>query len=133
MRFTAALWIFIITWVLNFSVSAQEKAPDANLLEALLNPGDMFVYDDHRSRDPFSPLVTPSGAIITQDKDLVVTDMILEGIMTEGGGKNIAIINGRIVGKNDTIGTFVVIRIEKDIVILQKGQKIYSLKLKKEE
>lgn len=120
-------------WGLPLQAVAEDAPVGGPLLGALLNPDEAFIYDDHGNRNPFSPLVTANGSIVTLEKDLLITDMILEGIMTEGGGNNIAIINGRILGENDLIGAFEITDISKNTVILQKGQKIYTLKLKKEE
>jgi hypothetical protein len=92
-----------------------------------------FVYHDHGKRDPFWALVNSSGALINYDKDLLASDMSLEGILIEPDGNNIAIINGTIVKANDNIGVFVVKKIENNIVTLQRGQEKVILKLKKEE
>ena len=128
-------FVFLLGFLsFSFSIAAEDKAAGGGeLLGALLNPDEAFVYNDHGNRNPFSPLVTASGSIVTLEKDLLISDMILEGIMTEGAGNNIAIINGRILGENDLIGAFEITEIAKDTVVLQKGQQIYTLKLKKEE
>ncbi len=94
---------------------------------------ESFVYDDHDKRDPFWRLVSPSGAILSLDNDLQITDMVLEGIIQDPGGNNLAIINSVVVGPNDKIGLFVVSEVGKDKVFLVKGQESYVLKLKKEE
>ena len=39
-----------------------------------------FVYDDHGKRDPFAPLVSSAGMVVTYDEDLAVNDLVLEGI-----------------------------------------------------
>ncbi len=106
----------------------KAKADDKDAEQA-----EVFVYEDHGRRDPFWPLVTPSGSIITHEQDLTIADLILEGIMTENDKNNIAIINGRILNKEDAIGSFVIKDITNDTVILQKGKKIFTLKLKKED
>jgi len=94
---------------------------------------EVFIYDDKGQRDPFWPLVTPSGAIITHEKDLTASDLVLEGILVENDGNNAVIINGRILNVDDAIGPFVIIRIAADYVMLQKGKQVFTLKLKKEE
>ena len=43
-------------------------------------------YDDHGMRDPFWPLVSSSGTIINYGQDVSVSDMILEGIVSNGQG-----------------------------------------------
>ena len=92
-----------------------------------------FVYDDHGKRDPFWKLVSPSGAIVTYETDLLFSDISLEGIIYDPSGKSLAIINGAILKPNDRIGPFLVSKIENKKVILLKGQESFTLYLKKEE
>ena len=92
-----------------------------------------FVYDDHGKHDPFWSLVTPAGVIINYDSDILISDMLLEGIIAGADGKNLAIINNTIVKPNDQVGLFVIEKIELDKVLLRKGQESFSLKIKKEE
>lgn len=92
-----------------------------------------FTYDDKGKRDPLWPLVSPSGNIISYGSDFMVSDLVLEGIMSGGGDSGIAMINGKIVGVNDKIGQFVVVQIQKDAVVLKKGEQTYTLRLKKED
>lgn len=92
------------------------------------------VYDDHGRRDPFWSLVDAQGIIINYDKkDLAITDLLLEGIMMGHAGDNLAIVNGNIVRTGDTIGAFVVERIDFNAVFLKRGPERFSLRLKKEE
>ena len=105
---------------------------------AFLSPGgyaaeQLFEYNDHGRRDPFWRLVSPSGAILSYDKDISVSDMILEGIIYEPDGMALAIINGEIVKKNDSIGLYVISEIEQSRVILNRGQERFVLTMKKEE
>ena len=92
-----------------------------------------FVYDDHGKRDPFWTLVTPAGVIINYDSDILISDMVLEGIIAGADGKNLAIINNTIVKPNDQVGLFVIEKIGLDKVLLRKGQESFALKIKKEE
>src|SRR5689334_17369810 len=84
-----------------------------------------LVYDDHGKRDPFLRLVSPSGAVLSFDNDLQITDMVLEGIIQDPNGNNLAIINSVVVGPNDKVGLFVVSEVGKDRVVLVKGQESY--------
>ena len=106
----------------NSKVSAQQQPPPQN-----------FVYDDHGKRDPFWSLVTPAGVIINYDGDILISDLVLEGIIAGADGKNLAIINNTIVKPNDQVGLFVIEKIELDKVLLRKGQESFALKIKKEE
>jgi len=92
-----------------------------------------YRYDDHGRRDPFWRLVTGTGTIVSFEQDIISSDLVLEGIMTGEGGKNVAIINGMIVESLDRIGMFVVQDIQPDAVILRKGLENVTLKIKKEE
>ena len=91
-----------------------------------------FIYDPHGARDPFLPLVTPSGAIITYETEFAVSEMALEGIVSDGKGR-VAIINGNIVEQGKMIGFYTVQSIDVDRVILLKDGKTSVLQLKKEE
>ncbi|MDE2027118.1 MAG: hypothetical protein KGK03_00785 [Candidatus Omnitrophica bacterium] len=89
-----------------------------------------FVYDDHGKRDPFVPLVSSAGMIVTYDEDLAVNDLVLEGIVTDPSGDNMAIVNGKIVKANDTIGPYHVEKIAFDHVEFLKGTEKFILKIK---
>ena len=116
MRFFLTLAIFI---VLVHSAMAQGADP--------------FVYDDGGRRDPFWPLVNSNGAILNYESEFLITDLALEGIMAGTDGGNMAIINGRVLRANDSIGQFVVGDIAEDSIILRKGKQKFELKLKKGE
>jgi hypothetical protein len=90
-----------------------------------------FVYDDHGKRDPFVPLVSSSGMVVTYDEDLSVTDLVLEGIVSDASGNNAAIVNGKVVKAHDVIGPYVVDIIAKDHVEFLKGSERFILKLKR--
>lgn len=94
---------------------------------------ETFRYDDHGKRDPLWKLVSPNGTIINYNKELLITDMVLEGIVAEGSGGNIAIINGTIVKVNDKIGMFVITHIYIHKVVLIYDNKKYTLKLQRED
>ena len=115
--------IFIITitamfMVLNIAIAEEQKT---------------FVYEDNNKRDPFWPLVSPGGVILNYDKEFRISDLALEGIMAGEDGLNYAIINGRVLKREDTIGQFTVDRIDDNRIILKKGKQKIELKLKKEE
>ena len=93
---------------------------------------DGFVYDDKGRRDPFWKLISSTGAIVNYETDLMITDLELQGIMSGAAG-NIAMINGKVVRKNDKVGQFVIQDITDDWVLLKKDQQVFKLRLKKEE
>ena len=92
-----------------------------------------FVYKDEGKRDPLWPLVGSTGNVITYDSDFMIADLVLEGVMSDGGNSGIAMINGKILGINDKIGQFVIVQINTNEVVLQKGDQRFTLRLKKEE
>lgn len=118
---------FAIGGVSLFSVTMLE-AQEINEESA-----EVFVYDDHGKRDPLWPLVNSSGIIVNYEKEVLVSDLILEGIIGGADGENMAIINGRVIQAPDKIGEFHVQEITEHAVILYKDEQRFELKLKKEE
>ncbi|MFA5088992.1 MAG: hypothetical protein WC552_08185 [Candidatus Omnitrophota bacterium] len=114
--------ILVIILLLGPTLVAAEEGPGA------------FVYAEHNKRDPFWPLVTPSGAIATYEDDLAASDMILEGIIAGNErGDNLAIINGTIIKPGDKFGAYKISEITQNSVILIKGTERSVLQLKKED
>ena len=93
--------------------------------------GRAFVYDDHGRRDPFVPQVSATGTVITYEADLTAGDMVLEGIVADAQGNNVAVINGRIIKQGDMIGPFAVAAVRLDDVELVKDGQRFTVKLKK--
>ena len=91
------------------------------------------MYDDHGKRDPFVPLVSSAGMVVTYDEDLSVNDLILEGIVTGASGDNAAIVNGKVVKPHDQIGPYVVETIAVDHVEFLKGTERFILRIKRTE
>ena len=92
----------------------------------------VFLYDDHSKRDPFWGLVSSSGIILNYETEYLITDLNLEGIMA-GHNENLAIINGRVVKKNDNIGQFIVEDIGLESVMLTKGVQKFELRIQRED
>jgi len=103
-----------------YSQEAVKPEPDSN-----------FSYDDHSKRDPLVPLVTSSGEIVNFSSELLISDLYLEGIMFAKDENSIAIINGKLLKVNDSIGSFILKKITKYYVILSKGGKKIRLNLKR--
>ena len=87
-------------------------------------------YEDNGRRDPFWPLISASGTIINYGEDITPEDMVLEGIVSDGGTQYTAIINGNIVKPGDAVGAFTVDRIEPKKVYFVKGSETFELNLK---
>ena len=93
---------------------------------------ESFVYDDHGKRDPFVPLVSSAGIVVTYDEDMAVNDLVLEGIVADTtGNDSVAIVNGRVVKAHDQIGPYIVDRVAVDHVEFLKGNERFILRLKK--
>lgn len=118
--FASIVWIMFL--IMGTAV-AQEERPSQ----------EPFVYDDHGRRDPLWPLVNPNGTILNYESEFLITDLALEGIMAGTDGENLAIINGRVLREQDTIGQFSIERIGEDSIVLKKGRQKFELKLKKGE
>jgi len=93
-------------------------------------PSGAQAYDEQDKRDPFWPLISASGTIINYGEDISPSDMVLEGIMSDGADKYIAIINGNIVKPGDAVGTFTIERIEPKTVFFIKGSETFEINLK---
>jgi len=101
-----------------------------------MSSGSVFEYDSRGQRDPFVPLTIqeeqksrPSSLEEMVDAEY----LILEGIAISPSGRNIAILNGRIVKERDVVGAIQIKKISKKIVELSINGKNYSLSLQKEE
>ncbi len=92
-----------------------------------------FQYNDHNRRDPFWRLVLPDGTVLSYDTDLMISDMVLEGVIFDPNGKSLAIINGKVLKVGDRLGLFTLTEIHRGYVILTKANKRYVLQMKKEE
>jgi hypothetical protein len=90
-----------------------------------------FVYNEHGKRDPFGPLISPSGTLISYDSDITATDLNLEGILLDAKGNNLAIINGKILKVSDKVGAYTVDVISNDHVDIVKGEERLTVKIKK--
>jgi hypothetical protein len=89
------------------------------------------LYNGQGKRDPFIPLITPSGYLVNLETDKNAS-LHLEGIMFDPKGDSIAIINGELVRAGESIGDAVCVSIEPTkITVLQNNQKI-DIELRRE-
>ena len=88
--------------------------------------GKPYPFND-RDRDPFFPLVSGSGYILIP-RELDITELTLKGIIYSQGN-SLAIINEEMLKEGDTVGEYVVLKIEEKKVFLKKGNKEFTLKL----
>ena len=90
-----------------------------------------FVYQDNGKKDPLGPLVAPNGVLISYDMEITSSDIVLEGVVTDAQGNNLAILNGKIVKKGDKVLSYDVGDISVNEVDLIKGQEHLKIKIKK--
>ncbi|MFH1856299.1 MAG: hypothetical protein ABH836_03590 [Candidatus Omnitrophota bacterium] len=95
---------------------------------------DTFNYDPKETRDPFLPLIDSEGKFLIPLKQVTsVSDIKLEGIVWDTGGKSLAIINGDMVQEGDLIGGNKIEKIFPDRVIILVDEKETVLYLLEEE
>lgn len=94
---------------------------------------EKFVYDAQNKRDPFIPLVTNEGFLISLESEKEFEDITLEGIIYDEKGTSYAIINSNIVKAGDNIGAITIMEIRKDKVLILKEGQILAIELAKEE
>ena len=94
---------------------------------------EIFKYEARFRRDPFTPLVTSDGRLISLGRSQSDTGLVLEGIIFEDGGISYALINGAVVKRGESIGEYVVLEIRKDEVSLLKDGQIIKIEINKEE
>jgi len=90
-------------------------------------------YDSAKKRDPFIPYVADDGQLINIHEEGEDININLEGIFYDKDGQSMAIINGEILKKNDTIGNIKIVEIKRGSIVYSKNGEIYTLSAKKEE
>lgn len=97
--------------------------------------GAGFGYESGGKRDPFIPLIGRERASRPSSLEEVtlIEDVLLEGIAIGPQGKNIAILNGKMVKEKDEFGLIRIKRISMKTVELSIGGKDYTLSLQDEE
>ncbi|PIQ87246.1 MAG: hypothetical protein COV74_01620 [Candidatus Omnitrophica bacterium CG11_big_fil_rev_8_21_14_0_20_45_26] len=93
---------------------------------------DDFRYDSHGKRDPF---MEPSmrTAVVKQETGSI-TNLRLEGVVIDPGGRSVAIVNGEMVGAGDQIGNQIVVKkITNHGVEFENNGKVFTIPLITEE
>lgn len=102
-----------------------------SLLEAS-DKDQKYNYTPHGRRDPFIPLVSPSGYLLEVERD-EDSALSLEGIMYDPKGDSMAIINGELVRVGEAVGGAVLTRIEPTRVVVIKDNQTLEIELRREE
>ncbi len=92
-----------------------------------------FIYKINNPREPFMPLVSADGTVVNLEPQSDISDIHLEGIIFDPGGKSYAVINGNVIAENDSVGNFKLKEIKKDKIILQNGENTHIIELIKED
>ena len=82
-------------------------------------------------RDPFSPLISKSGALLIP-REVDLGGLVVRGIIYSKESP-VAIINDEVVERGQNLGDYLVLEIEEKRVILKKGDQEFILKLEEEE
>ncbi len=90
-----------------------------------------FIYNEKGKKDPFVPIVAANGTLISPDVVKPVTIIVLEGVITDSDGNNLAILNGKVVKVGDLISSYTVASISFNQVELVKGDEHLVIKIKK--
>jgi hypothetical protein len=91
-----------------------------------------FTYDAKGKRNPFIPLITSDGRLLKLDKEEVVGDLAVEGIIFDKKGRSYAIANGQVVGIGDSVAGYEVLKIENNKVLFIKDGQIREIAIHKE-
>jgi len=92
-----------------------------------------FKYDAEKQRNPFTPLVTSDGRLLTLQQAPAVKELSLQGITFDQSGLSFCVINGEVAMVGDQIDEYKVIKIEEEKVVLSKEGEILEMELRKEE
>jgi len=90
---------------------------------------ESYPYDKNQ-KDPLSPLIDNYGIILIP-KETDIAGMVINGIIYSDDDP-VTIINGEVLRLNDSIGDFIISEIDKEKVVLKKGNEVFTLELKEE-
>ncbi len=95
------------------------------LFPLLVHGQDFFCPGE--GRDPFYPLIDFQGRVLIE-REIDLEGMSLEGIMYSEHSP-IVVINGEVLRQNEALGEYVILKIEREKVTLEKDGREYILKL----
>lgn len=110
---------FLLAMVVVTALCTAHPAQGADQQAAAQQP---FHYDSKNRRDPFVTLVRDGRLVsVIPGSRVETTRPILYGIVWDPAGHSIALINDEEVKTGDTVGTYQVIEIRSDAVVLSDG------------
>lgn len=80
-----------------------------------------FQYDAHGRRDPFEPLVSPTGELRTPRSGGATGALHVEGILWDPK-EPLAIVNGDIRRQGDEIEGYRIVEIRRDAIVVEGGE-----------
>ncbi len=91
-------------------------------------------YQSRGKRDPFIPLLAADGQRFHPpglDEGVLAeaSRLSLQGIVFEPGGESYALIDGQVVREGEAMGNITVIKVEPNVVTIQKEGQLYQMKL----
>ena len=122
--------IFILLSILQLAPCSLQPVACASSLNLEETP---FTYESRGRRDPFIPLITKEGRVLTSYAKIAsINDIVIEGILYDPRGGSVVIMNDFILKKGDNISDIIIESIEKHSVTLSfKGQE-HTFNLKEE-
>lgn len=108
------------------------------VISLIVNCYSLIVYGQEEgegakaSRNPFMPLVTSDGRLISLDKEKTKSDLIVEGTVFDKYGRSYAIVNGLVAEVGDTIDGFRVLKVEQGKVTFMKDGQTKVVEVKEE-
>lgn len=123
------LSLVLVGW--GYSFSQQEPKPQAPTQQELKQ--EETKYDSEKQRNPFVPLVTSDGRLLTLQKAPEVKQLVLQGITFDPSGFSFCVINGEVAMVGSQIDEYRIIKIEKEKVTLIKDGETLEMELRKEE
>ena len=90
-------------------------------------------YEKANRKNPFIPIVTNDGQLINIREGDEDSSLVLEGIIYDKDGQSMAMINGQILRKNDSVGDAKIVEIRKDSVVYIKDGEIFILNASRKE
>ena len=87
-----------------------------------------FLYDAHKRRDPFIPLMGP-GAQGGDQPDVSLTSIKLEGIVVDPKQGSFIMVDGETYEEGHNIGPYLIEKIEAKRVVLKYNKERYELSL----
>ena len=124
MRSMVWTWSCLVAWLLAATVWAANEP-------AVPKRTTSLVYDAQGRRDPFVPLVKDGRLLgVAPERQAATEAPVLYGILWDPSGKSIALINDLEVKVGDDVGSYHVMEIRQDAVVLtREGGEPVILKL----